>query len=140
MQLKLLYPQSFWVGIGCQKGISSQFIQESIEKVFQEYQLIQNNMTGIATIDSKTSELGLIEYCHLHNLPIKFFTAAILATVSVPNPAQITQKSVGTPSVAEASAILAASKHTSRSGTLLVPKQIMKLPEKVGMLTLAIAH
>ena len=48
---------------------------------------------------------------------IRFFTAEQLAQVEVPNPSQVVQKHVGTPSVCEAAAILG-----SDYGELIVPK------------------
>ena len=40
--------------------------------------------------------------------PISFFQSELLSTVSVPSPSEIVQSEIGTPSVAEASALLAA--------------------------------
>ncbi|MGB3420598.1 cobalamin biosynthesis protein [Dolichospermum sp. FACHB-1091] len=130
---------SLWVGIGCQKGISQQLINLAIKKVFQEYQLVYNEIAGIATIDKKASEIGLVEFCDLEKLPLKTFSAEILNNVFVPNPNHIITKLVGTYSVAEASAILAASEITSAEITLLVPKQIFRLPAEGGSVTIAVA-
>ncbi|MFM6620507.1 MAG: cobalamin biosynthesis protein, partial [Dolichospermum sp.] len=52
------YKKILWVGIGCQKGISQRLIKAAIEKVFQDYQLVYNEIAGIATIDKKASEIG----------------------------------------------------------------------------------
>ena len=145
-----IYPQeispSLWVGIGCQKGSSRLLIATAIEKVFQEHQLKENAIAGLATIDNKASEVGLIELCRLCSFPLKTFTADILSTVSVPNPAKFAEKTVGTPSVAEAAAILAVS-HISPCLTskqeleikLLVPKQIFRLQGEPGAVTIAVA-
>lgn len=118
----------------------------AIEKVFQENQLNENEIAGIATIDKKASEVGLIELCRLRNFPLKIFSADILSTVSVPNPAKIAEKTVGTPTVAEASAILAAShispdviKNQELKIKLLVPKRIFRLQEEPGAVTIAVA-
>jgi cobalamin biosynthesis protein CbiG len=134
-----LKSQVLWVGIGCQRGISSQLIDQAIKKVFQEYQLTDYAIAGFATIDAKASEVGLVEFCHLRNLPLKNFSAEILRTVLVPNPAKIVQETTGTPSVAEASAILAASEFTLEM-KLLVPKQIFRLPGQSGAITIAVAQ
>nr|WP_199306818.1 cobalamin biosynthesis protein [Anabaena sphaerica] len=133
-----MFPQVLWVGIGCQKRISPQLISAAIEKVFREYQLTHTDIAGIATIDIKASEFGLREFCRINNLPLKTFTAEILAGVCVPNPGKIITETVGTPSVAEASAIIAAAQMTSEV-TLLVPKQIFRLPGEAGAVTVAVA-
>ena len=132
--------KKLWVGIGCQKGISQQLINLVIKKVFQENQLIYHEIAGIATIDKKASEIGLLEFCNLEKLPLKTFSAELLNNVLVPNPNNTITKLVGTSSVAEASAILAASEITSAEITLLVPKQIFRFQDKGGSLTLAVAQ
>jgi hypothetical protein len=159
-----------WVGIGCQRGTSAQLIEKAIQQVFKEKQLEQSAIAGIATIDNKASEVGLVEFCQLRNLVLKSFPAEILRLVSVPNPAKITEQAMGTPSVAEAAAILAAcdikcqtkcineicSTHqslklnaSSFNLTLslpavgvrcLVPKQIFRLEEEPGAVTVAVAQ
>jgi cobalt-precorrin 5A hydrolase len=139
--------KSLWVGIGCQKGSSRELIATAIERVFEENQLDQSAIAGFATIETKASEVGLVELCRLRNLPLKTFTAPILSTVCVPNPAETTNEKVGTPSVAEAAAILAASNFTpsvvgkQKLGVrLLVAKQIFRLQGQPGAVTLAVAQ
>ncbi|WGV23286.1 cobalamin biosynthesis protein [Halotia branconii] len=138
--------KNLWVGIGCQRGSSQELIAAAIEQVFQENQLDQSAIAGFATIETKASEVGLIELCRLGNLPLKTFAASILSTVCVPNPNKITNEKVGTPSVAEAAAILAASSFPpdvigkqKLKVKLLVPKQIFRLREQLGTITLAVA-
>ncbi len=127
-----------WVGIGCKKGISQQLINSAIKEVFQEYQLIYSQIAGIATIDKKASEIGLLEFCKLEKLALKTFSAEILNNVFVPNPSNTVTKLMGTYSVAEAAAILAASEITSEEITLLVPKQIFRLAGEA--ITVAVAE
>lgn len=142
--------QVLWVGIGCKRGTSWQLIDRAIEQVFQENQLFPSAIAGIATIDTKASEVGLLELCRLRNLPLKTFSAQILRSVCVPNPATITDHKVGTPSVAEAAAILAASQLTSLTFPFtsieelrvrfLIPKQIFQLQGQPGAVTIAVAQ
>ncbi|MEO3706500.1 cobalamin biosynthesis protein [Trichormus azollae] len=139
MQVELLNSQVLWVGIGCQKGTSGRLISLAIENILLDTQFTYSAIAGIATIESKASEMGFREFCRVHNFPLKTFTAEILAGVNVPNPAKIIAKIVGTPSVAEASAILAATEISSQI-RLLVPKQIFRLPEEAGVVTVAIAQ
>ncbi|MFN6565376.1 MAG: cobalamin biosynthesis protein [Nostoc sp. ChiSLP01] len=144
--------QILWVGIGCKRGTSWQLIDLAIEKVFEENQLCQSAIAGIATINNKASEVGLVEFCNLRNLPLKAFSAEVLRRVSVPNPSTITNQQVGTPSVAEAAAIVAATQLNflftdSLSITpeqlrvkLLLPKRIFQLKGQSEALTLAVAQ
>ncbi|NJM21044.1 MAG: precorrin-3B C(17)-methyltransferase [Richelia sp. SM1_7_0] len=103
------HPRIIWVGIGCERGTSKQVIADAIDQVFQQNQLALAAIAGIATIDIKSDEVGLVELCHERNLPLKTFSSEILRTITVPNPSQVVEKEVGTPSVAEAAAIMAAS-------------------------------
>ncbi len=143
--------QVLWVGIGCKRGTSWQLIDRAIEQVFRENQLFPSAIAGIATIDTKASEVGLVKLCRLRNLPLKTFSAQILRSVCVPNPATITDDKVDTPSVAEAAAILAASQLTSLTVfpftnieelrvKFLVPKQIFQIQGQPGAVTLAVAQ
>jgi cobalamin biosynthesis protein CbiG len=101
---------------------------------------VYNEIAGIATIDKKASEIGLVEFCDLENLPLKTFSSEFLNNVFVPNPNHSITKLVGTSSVAEASAILAASEITSGEITLLVRKQIFRFQDNGGALTLAVTQ
>jgi cobalt-precorrin 5A hydrolase/precorrin-3B C17-methyltransferase len=128
-----------WVGIGCQKGVSQNLINTAIKQVFQEYQLIYSEISGIATIDKKASEIGLVEFCNSEQLLLKVFSAELLNSVLVPHPNHSITKFVETSSVAEASAMLAVSKITSAKIILLVPKQIFRLSGEMGAVTVAVA-
>lgn len=103
------FRENLWVGFGCQSGVSYHLIAAAINQVFLENQLDKKAITGIATIDTKASEPGLVEFCSLCKLPLKTFSAEMLAKVAVPHPSEIIAAKVGTASVAEAAAILAAS-------------------------------
>ncbi len=141
------HPRVLWVGIGCERGTSKQVIADAIDKVFQENQFALAAIAGIATIDIKSDEVGLVELCHERNLPLKTFPSEILSTVIVPNPSQVVEKEVGTPSVAEAAAIVAATQtsnnvETRYNASLQVPKQIYRSSNQNqnGAVTVAIAQ
>ena len=155
------YPRVLWVGIGCERGTPQQVIEAAIENTFQKYQLARDAIAGIATIDLKSDEVGLVELCQDNNLPLRTFSREILQNVSVPNPSQVVAKEVGTPSVAEAAALFSASypiffnqdipevgiehgiltpNQGENKGRLLVPKQIFRLEGKPGAVTVAVAQ
>jgi cobalt-precorrin 5A hydrolase len=140
--LWLTNTKNLWVGFGCQSGVSHHLIATAINQIFQENQLDQKAITGIATINTKASEPGLLEFCSLWKLPLKTFSAELLANVAVPHPSQMIAAKVGTASVAEAAAILGASvDETQQLGVkLLVPKQVFRLPGEPGVVTIAIAY
>lgn len=117
------HPRVLWVGIGCERGTSRQLIETAIAEVCRKHQLAEGAIAGIATIDIKADEVGILELCRDRQLPLYTFPSELLRTISVPNPSTIVDAEVGTPSVAEAAALSAA-----KSQTLLVPKQIFRFP------------
>lgn len=105
----------FWIGIGCRRGTSKQAIAAAIDQVLKQYALSETEIAGIATVDRKGDETGLLEYCQESHLPLSCFPADRLQAISVPNPSI---DRIGTRSVAEAAALIAAGAETLR-----VPKQ-----------------
>ncbi|MEG4310385.1 MULTISPECIES: cobalamin biosynthesis protein [unclassified Microcoleus] len=101
------HPRVLWVGIGCEGGTGRELIETAIKQVCRAYHLAESAIAGIATIDTKAGEVGLLELCQARNWPLKTFGADILSSVEVPNPSNIVVKEVGTPSVAEAAALCA---------------------------------
>ncbi len=144
----ICHPRVLWVGIGCNKGTAKQLIEAAIQQVLRENQLEEKAVAGITTIDIKANEAGLIELCRERNLPLKTFSADVLRTVCVPNPDIVVGKQVGTPSVAEAAALCAASDFTPSPSPqpergaggvrLLVSKQIFR-SDGLGAVTVAVA-
>ncbi|MEL6439443.1 MAG: precorrin-3B C(17)-methyltransferase [Cyanobacteria bacterium J06621_8] len=128
------HPRVLWLGIGCERGSSADLIARAIDETCQRYHLATEAIAGIATIELKADELGIIEVCQQRNLGFKIFTAQQLDQVEVPNPSTVVQQAVGTKSVAEAAAILA-------GDNLLVSKQIYQAQsEQSGAVTIAIAQ
>jgi cobalt-precorrin 5A hydrolase / precorrin-3B C17-methyltransferase len=130
------HPRVLWVGIGCERGSSKALIESAIAQVCQRHHLAIDAIAGIATIDLKADEVGILEYCRDRNLPLKTFSADILSNINVPNPSKIVAQEVGTPSVAEAAAIAVAG---GENASLLVSKQIVKRDDETGAVTVAIA-
>ncbi|WP_103125261.1 cobalamin biosynthesis protein [Nostoc cycadae] len=134
------YRRNLWVGIGFQRSSSPQLMAIAIEEVFQKNLLDESAIAGIATIDTKALDIALGEICQLRNWLLQTFSAKELATVAVPNPSAIITKATGTPSVAEAAAILAAAKNVQLGAKLLVPKNIFRLSALPGVVTVAVAE
>jgi cobalamin biosynthesis protein CbiG len=124
----------YWLGIGCQRGIEATSIAAAIDVVATQFALAISEIVGLATIDFKADEAGLIRYARQQDLPIKFFAASDLARVIIPHPIPHLLAARDIPSVAEASAILA-----SGRDTFIVTKQIYHCPNTGRYITLAIA-
>ncbi|AOX04622.1 precorrin-3B C(17)-methyltransferase [Moorena producens PAL-8-15-08-1] len=147
------YPRVLWLGIGCERGTSKQLIEMAIRQTCEGYGLSENAIAGIATIDLKADEVGIVQLCQERHWPLRTFPADVLRSVTVPNPSDVVAAEVGTPSVAEAAALYSAqelkvSKLFANVGQkpmlpeqpLLVPKQIVKSANQVGAVTVAIAQ
>lgn len=136
------HPRVLWVGIGCERGTSRRLIETSLEEICNQSNLAEASIAGIATVDLKANEVGLLDLCHDRAWPLQCFRAEILKQIPVPNPSPIVDQAVGTPSVAEAAAFCAAqqlSRLTDTPAQLIVPKQIFRSEAEPGAVTLAIA-
>ena len=131
------HPPTLWVGIGCERNTSQTLIYRSIQESFKDIGLAQGAIAGIASIDIKSNENGLLSFIADNQWPINFYSAEELAKISVPNPSLRVQKEIGSPSVAEASALLAAGDNSQ----LLFEKHIYYSTEdECGAVTIAIAQ
>lgn len=130
------HPRVLWLGLGCVRGTSAQLIGQAIQATLTTHQLAPQALAGIASLDLKADETGLLAYCQSQNLTLHTFSPEQLKAIPVPNPSAIVAQEVGTASVAEAAALAAAQAYGPTK--LLVPKQIFKDgPEAV---TVAIAE
>ncbi|MDJ0508014.1 MAG: precorrin-3B C(17)-methyltransferase [Crocosphaera sp.] len=141
------YPRALWVGIGCIRGTSQGLIASAIEQVFQKYHLAPEAIAGVATIDIKGDEVGLVNYCQENQYPLLTYSADILNTIKVPNPSSVVREEVATASVAEAAAIYGSNywfndfdnkDKSNLEKSLLVQKQIIKSDNQA--VTVAIAQ
>ena len=128
------HPPVLWVGIGCERNTSKELIVHSLNNLLESGNLSHHSIAGFATIDIKKDEKGILELGEENKLPIKFFTKEDLSKIIVPNPSSIVQKSIGTPSVAEASCLLAAGEESK----LLEEKRIFT--NQSGAVTIAVAE
>ncbi|MEU0243819.1 precorrin-3B C(17)-methyltransferase [Streptomyces sp. NPDC006235] len=112
----VLRPPSLVVGAGASKGAPVEEVLGLIEGALREAGLCAASVAELATVDAKAGEPGLVEAARRLGVPLVTYSAGELAAVDVPNPSDAPLAAVGTPSVAEASALL-------RGGELLVPKR-----------------
>ncbi|MEU6280676.1 precorrin-3B C(17)-methyltransferase [Streptomyces sp. NPDC047028] len=112
----LLRPPSLVVGVGASKGAPVEEILGLVEDVVREAGLSPRSVAELATVDAKSGEPGLVAAAERLGVPLVTYTAGELAAVEVPNPSDAPLAAVGTPSVAEAAALVS-------GGELLVPKR-----------------
>jgi cobalt-precorrin 5A hydrolase len=122
-------PKSLAIGIGLHWTTSKDSIENAIKCVLERNHLSWKCIETVASVDRGAMVKGLQEFSKYYNIPVSFFDKESLSQVSVPNPSDTVLRYEGTPSVSEASAILAS------QGKLIVPKQ--KFPPD---LTVAVAQ
>lgn len=105
----------FVVGLGVRPGTSAERIVRVVREVMGE-----RAIECLATIDRRAVEVGMQRAAAELAVRVQAFSATELAEVTVPKPDSRTAAAVGTPSVAEAAALLA-----SAGGLLVVPKYVV---------------
>ena len=96
---KTWHPPVLWIGLGCERNTSKNLIENSLKNFFESSNLSHHSIAGFATIDIKKDEKGILEVAKENNFPIKFFTTEDLSKIIVPNPSNVVQDEIGTPSV-----------------------------------------
>ncbi|NDC35647.1 MAG: precorrin-3B C(17)-methyltransferase [Synechococcaceae bacterium WB9_2_112] len=128
------HPPRLWLGMGCERHTSLELLERLLSETLEAHGLAQEAVAGLASIDRKGDEPALLELAARHGWPLKLFSAPRLAPVQVPNPSAVVEREMGTASVAEAAALLAAGPHSS----LRVAKTILQSKGQ-GAATLAVA-
>ncbi|WP_288262632.1 precorrin-3B C(17)-methyltransferase [uncultured Prochlorococcus sp.] len=134
------HPPTLWVGIGCERNTSKEFIAKSLNNFLESNNLSKHSIAGFATIDIKKDEKGILELSEENKLPIKFFTKEDLSKIIVPNPSSLVRKEIGISSVAEASCLLAAGEKSKLLQEKRIFKNIDFSKNKSGAVTIAIAE
>jgi cobalt-precorrin 5A hydrolase / precorrin-3B C17-methyltransferase len=98
-------PPSLVAGVGCSRGAGKDEIVGLIEASLKDAGLSRNSVATLASVDAKRDEAGLLEAAGWLDVPVRFFPAADLSAVNVPNPSEVVRGAVGTPSVAEAAVV-----------------------------------
>ena len=129
------HPPVLWLGLGCERHTHHGVLEAVVKKGLASAGLAVGAVAGVASLDRKGDEPGLLALCQQHQWPLKVFTAARLAAIPVPNGSPIVARQVGTPSVAEAAALAAA----GANARLLVPKTIVRGERSSGAATCAVA-
>jgi len=99
----------YFAGLGCRRGCSENSLRELLESALREHGLDPDQLGGLASIDLKFDEPGLLALAKTLNLPLQLFSADQLAAFAdrVTSSA-IVEREIGAANVAEASALAAA--------------------------------
>lgn len=118
-----LKQKQYVLGIGCRRGKSYNEIKQIIERLIQEGILRTGieDLAGIASIDVKQDEEGIIEFSERHRVPFYVFTKEELQAVSGAfEGSAFVENTVGVDNVCERAAVAG-----SGGGTLVLQKQAL---------------
>ncbi|MDM4718973.1 precorrin-3B C(17)-methyltransferase [Micromonospora sp. WMMA1363] len=124
----VLRPPSLVAGVGASRGVPAGEVRGLLDRVLTEAGLSAASLRCLASADVKADEAGIRATADALGVPLVTWPAADLAAVDVPNPSEVVRAAVGTPSVAEAAALLGG------DAELLVPKTA------TAMATVAVAR
>lgn len=114
-----LVPRIVYLGIGCRKGVASESVEDLVLDFLEEAHISLKAIAGIASIDLKSKEKGLLDFAAKYELPLSFFTAESLNQVSGSvTPSEFVQEITGVDNVCERAAVL-----LSDYGKLIMPKK-----------------
>ncbi len=102
----VLRPPSLVLGLGASRGVTAQELGDLVDRALADAGLSAGSVAAVGTADAKADEAGLLALCAERGWPLTTFPSAALAAVDVPNPSAHPQEAIGTPSVAEAAALL----------------------------------
>ena len=122
----VLHPPSLVAGVGASSDAAPTSVVALLEAALAAAGLARAAVGEVATIDRRARDEAL----RAIGLPIRAYSGLELATVPVPSPSAVVARAVGSPSVAEAAALLAA----GPGATLVVKKR------KNDVATVAIAR
>ncbi|WP_274556847.1 precorrin-3B C(17)-methyltransferase [Streptomyces spiramyceticus] len=129
----VLRPPSLVVGVGASKGASVDEVFGLVEETLAGAGLSARSVAALATVDAKADEAGIVGAAARLGVPLTTYAAEELARIDVPNPSGAPLAAVGTPSVAEAAALVG-------GGELLVPKRKSAPEGRAAMATCAVVR
>ncbi|HET6792811.1 MAG TPA: precorrin-3B C(17)-methyltransferase [Acidimicrobiales bacterium] len=100
----LLRPPSLVAGVGTSTGAPPGEVAALLTESLRAAGLAEASVAEVATIDRRATEPAVVAL----GRPVTTFGSDRLAAVEVPNPSEVVRRAVGTASVAEAAALLAA--------------------------------
>jgi cobalt-precorrin 5A hydrolase len=117
----VLCPCNLYLGLGCNRGTTAADFERAITELCGQYRLERSAIAGLASIDLKADEAGLLQFADTNKLPLYFFNKEALNRVAGVSTSAAVMAATGAIGVAEPAAILAAGNNTT-PGQLIVRK------------------
>jgi cobalt-precorrin 5A hydrolase len=102
----LYRPKVIVLGIGCNRGTTSEEIESVIKETLSELNFSLKSVKAICTINLKKDEEGLLEVVNKYGWEFTYFTPEELNTVSMEQPSDTVYKFTGAYGVSEPAALL----------------------------------
>ena len=113
----VLAPPTLWVGIGCRRGVPAERIEAAFLEAFAQAGLLPQSAAGVASVDRKAQEPGLLAFCAARGLTPRFYSPEELAQVEGSrSSSEFVQKTLGVDYVCERAAL-------AQGGRLVLGKQ-----------------
>ena len=114
-----LPPKNIVVGIGCKRGTSCEMIEAHVKACFEAEKISEERLCAAATIDIKSDEKGLLEFCRKRKIRLLTYSAEELMSVNGSfESSDFVLKATGTDNVCERS--------VARSGAKLISPKTAK--------------
>ena len=133
------HPKTLVAGVGCERGADAEEVIALIDFALAKQNLAPESLAALASIDIKADEPALLEAARHFKVPLRLFSAAELLQerYRLKSPSDYVEETVGTPSVAEASALkagpLVVEKLKSERATCAIGKALHPIdPEAFG--------
>ena len=115
-----LIPRTVTLGIGCRRGTPAEAVAKAAQELLQRSGVFREALSGIASIDLKRDEAGLLAFAKEWDLPLSFFSADELASARGQfSSSAFVREVTGVDNVCERSAVLLA----GENGRLLAGKE-----------------
>lgn len=129
----VLCPHNLYLGLGCNRGAGAADFELAVTELCAQYRLDRRAIAGIASIDLKADEAGLLQFARDNNLPLRFYAAEELNRVEGLASSPAVLAATGARGVAEPAAMLAA-------GDGAIPGQLIVRKIKWKDVTAAVAE
>ena len=117
-------PPCVSLGIGCRKGVPKEAIREAVDAVLSENGVDPHAVKTVASIDLKSGEAGLLDWCREAGLPVSFYSAEELNAARGPvSSSEFVRSVTGVDCVCERAALMGAERliisKTARQGVTI---------------------
>ncbi len=113
-----LVPKNIVVGIGCKKNTPCDVIENRVKQALSQLSISPDRIRSVSSLDVKSEESGLLEFCRRRKIPINFYSAEELMSVYGDFTASdFVKKTVGVDNVCERSAAASGGKLIMRKNS-----------------------